>query len=240
MKQMPTNTTLSFLLTKLDENDVDSWLSECRDNLSGHTHFQLAEILRDIAIELKSKTSISDVKRDAIERLKEILLAKTLEFERESSLSSIQSLRAKIAQAPEAASVAMRQRLDNLESQVLESDHKSKSIQERLVSSAKAESGLLDLQKEFELESQRKTLEQDIADRVQDRKSRRLDIFSNKDTISNILGGVLLFILAIALVASMWCEPIEGSLEVVKSGFFIILGFFFGQRATSGAIGKER
>lgn len=73
-----------------------------------------------------------------------------------------------------------------------------------------------------------------------ERSERRAAIrerFLERESVATIVGGVLLIVLTAALIAAMFTTTAVP--EIVSNGFFIILGYFFGQTAGRAAARSE-
>jgi len=57
------------------------------------------------------------------------------------------------------------------------------------------------------------------------RKDRWWQVRASKDSIAAIVGGVLLIVLAIAVIAAMFTDT--ATTDVVQNSFLLILGYFF-------------
>lgn len=230
MKLTTEQTLLKKLRDNLSSSSQEEWIESCKSELSQYNRVELADLLREISVELRPSSVISESDRAALEKLKNTVLNITLRIDKQANIEKINSLKSKISDAPDDIVKSIQAKLDSVEKDALE-DNIAASMQDRIANSAKVEKSINALRDKFDLEYKCRTLDADMADRDQARNVKRFQSFVQKESISNLLGGILLLVFSVVLMASMFLDTKQESLEIIKSSFLILLGFFFGQSA---------
>ena len=86
-----------------------------------------------------------------------------------------------------------------------------------------------------DFQQQLKEKELELRLREQETKTQRIIRLMDKDIVAVVIGGILLIIFGIALLAMMLYGKVDT--QLVESVFFILLGYFFGQ-GVAGRIGQ--
>jgi len=228
MKEKNEKTLLQALRDNLDNDTKEEWIKYCNQRLKECNKLALADLLRDISIELRPSSIIDEHDRSALEKLKNTLLNVTLQNEQQSNINKIKHLKTKINDAPDDVGKSIQAKLASVEKDALE-DNELAPLQDRIANSEKVEKSIIALKDQFDLEYRRKTLDADMEDRKQERSVKRFQSFAQKESIANLLGGLLLLVFSVVLISSMFISTNKESLEIIKGAFLILLGFFFGQ-----------
>lgn len=233
MKTISGRKILTKLEEQLEELGVEDWIKYCKNELSQIDREELADLLRDISVRLRPNSTISESKRSALEQLREMALKQDLLKDKQANLEKIRNLREKIQTAPDDIVKSIIEKLDIVEKEARKDHVGTIPMQDRIAKSAQTKKKIDELGVQFELEIKRKTLEADLADRDQARDAKRFQVFAGKESMANILGGILLILFSIVLIVSMFTETSENSLEIIKNAFMVLLGFFFGQNIST-------
>lgn len=218
---------LKLLRTKYKEMPKSEWEKYYKEEVPKHTSFEIADVLRDISISLRPSSSINEEEKESLDELKKYILDHQLQGEKKSSIEKINKIRRKIKDAPQDIIEPIQSKLDSVEKEVL--SEYNIPIQDKIARISTSEKNIRQIDEEFEIEYKRRMLEEEVADREHQRKAKRFDAFSQKESMANILGSILLMIITASLVASLFIEVNQESLEIVKNAFLLLLGFFFGQ-----------
>lgn len=234
-------TTLSRFEKTLSDMGLQDWLLKCKQEFENFSRDELADLLRDISIALRSTAVVANERRQALEQLRKIALDQDLLKEKTVQKQRIEELRRKIHNAPSDVVKTIKARLDAVELQAKEPQSSFISTQDRIAETARTTKKLEELRLELELRLKEKQMDADLLDRDEQRRARHRAAMFDRDFVATLLGGIILTIVTLSLILSLFIEVNKESLEILKNGFWVLLGFFFGQsiRGTTNQANRQ-
>jgi hypothetical protein len=226
-------TKLSQLESRRKEFTQEKWLEYCDKELKLISRNQLGDVLRDISIECRDSASISEDRKSDLLALRSLALEHELSLENSIQVEKINELKIKIDNAPKDSLLKFQKRLATIEGQRLSYQSAIfSSPQEKILATELQTKSIKELELDLELnrDIRKNQAVADILDKEQERTSRKWISLANKDLVAALVGGFLLIIITVALISTLFITNINSAgLEILKSGFMVLLGFFFGQ-----------